>query len=333
MPTFVNEKFPIDYSAGSSGGPGYDSNILRAQNGQIVVVRRQAAPIHEYQVSFDTRALSVISSAKAFLLAMEGAAYSFRFQDLWDFNSSVAGYTIKDGSGAVVQGTSPTNLDQVIGIGDGSTTTFQLVKRYATTSKGYNRPIRLPISGTVTVALNGVNQASGWTVNLTTGVITFTTPPGVAVVITAGFEFDVMVMCTARTDRQTAIEGDDITVGTISFSLEEVPNPNAYDEDRRLGGWNAAVTMSANVTLDAHTMGERLDPQSAGLKAFLPALSDMPDGGGPIKVIHNANATNSLLVRDSGDTTTVATIAATETWEFYIEKTDAGGTRAWLAFS
>jgi uncharacterized protein (TIGR02217 family) len=55
------------------------------------------------------------------------------------------------------------------------------------------RTIAKPIAGSVTVALNGTSQASGWSVDTTTGVITFTTAPGLGVAITAGFEFDVPV--------------------------------------------------------------------------------------------------------------------------------------------
>ena len=39
----------------------------------------------------------------------------------------------------------------------------------------------------------GVVQMTGWSVNTTTGSVTFTTAPGAGVAITAGFEFDVPV--------------------------------------------------------------------------------------------------------------------------------------------
>ena len=55
------------------------------------------------------------------------------------------------------------------------------------------RTVAKPVAGSVTIALNGAPQASGWSVDTTTGVITFATPPGAGVAITAGFEFDVPV--------------------------------------------------------------------------------------------------------------------------------------------
>ena len=55
------------------------------------------------------------------------------------------------------------------------------------------RTIAKPVAGSVTIALNGAPLASGWSVDTTTGVITFTTAPGLSVTVTAGFEFDVPV--------------------------------------------------------------------------------------------------------------------------------------------
>ena len=40
---------------------------------------------------------------------------------------------------------------------------------------------------------DGVEQLSGWSVDVTTGVITFSTAPAVGVAITADFELDVPV--------------------------------------------------------------------------------------------------------------------------------------------
>jgi uncharacterized protein (TIGR02217 family) len=49
------------------------------------------------------------------------------------------------------------------------------------------------VAGTVRIALGGVEQPSGWSVNTTTGVVTFGSAPGAGVAVTAGFEFDVPV--------------------------------------------------------------------------------------------------------------------------------------------
>ena len=47
--------------------------------------------------------------------------------------------------------------------------------------------------GTVLLARGGVATTSGWTIDSTTGIITFAAAPGAGVSVTAGFEFDVPV--------------------------------------------------------------------------------------------------------------------------------------------
>jgi uncharacterized protein (TIGR02217 family) len=83
-------------------------------------------------------------------------------------------------------------LDQVIGIGDGTTTVFQLTKTYSSTTQSQVRNITRPQPGTVIIAVNGTLNTN-WTVDDTTGLVTFGTAPAANAVITAGFLFYVPV--------------------------------------------------------------------------------------------------------------------------------------------
>ena len=67
------------------------------------------------------------------------------------------------------------------------------MKRYASGAQSWTRAIAKPVTGTVRIALAGVEQPSGWSVDTATGVVTFSGAPGAGVAITAGFEFDVPV--------------------------------------------------------------------------------------------------------------------------------------------
>jgi uncharacterized protein (TIGR02217 family) len=67
------------------------------------------------------------------------------------------------------------------------------MKRYASGAQSWTRAIAKPVAGSVRIALSGVEQPSGWSVDTTTGVVTFSAAPGAGVAITAGFEFDVPV--------------------------------------------------------------------------------------------------------------------------------------------
>lgn len=116
----------------------------------------------------------------AFWEARLGRARGFRMKDKTDWKSSAPSAAI-----------SPT--DQLIGTGDGAVTTFQLTKAYTSGGQTYLRTIAKPVAGTVQISLDDVPQGSGWTVDTTTGVVTFASAPGSGVAIKAGYEFDVPV--------------------------------------------------------------------------------------------------------------------------------------------
>lgn len=69
----------------------------------------------------------------------------------------------------------------------------QLTKVYASGAYSWTRTITKPVAGTVKVAKAGVLQTSGFSVDTTTGIVTFTNAPASGVAVTAGFEFDVPV--------------------------------------------------------------------------------------------------------------------------------------------
>jgi uncharacterized protein (TIGR02217 family) len=85
----------------------------------------------------------------------------------------------------------------VIGYGDGAIASFALRKTYGADYAPYQRPIEKPVTGSVRIAVGGVEASEGvaFTVNETSGIVTFLAghvpPPGV--VVTAGFMFDVPV--------------------------------------------------------------------------------------------------------------------------------------------
>lgn len=132
------------------------------------------------------------------------AIYTQATADLWDgvldlyhrAYGTLAGFRVKfidDFSSNGNTGT-PTALDQTLDyVSDG---VYQLQKQYGTggsaLSIGYPvRTVYKPVSGSVKIAIDSVVQASGWTVDTTTGLVTFSSPPATSAVVTGGFEFDV----------------------------------------------------------------------------------------------------------------------------------------------
>jgi hypothetical protein len=55
------------------------------------------------------------------------------------------------------------------------------------------RTITKPVAGSVHLYKDAVEQLFGWSVDVTTGVVTFSTSPAAGVQLTADFEFDVPV--------------------------------------------------------------------------------------------------------------------------------------------
>jgi uncharacterized protein (TIGR02217 family) len=106
--------------------------------------------------------------------------HGFRWRDRLDHSSAVPGVAV-------------TAFDQTIGTGDGVQTAFPLVKIYGGAFSPYARPIAKPVSGSVRVAVDGVELEDGFTCDIATGIVTFADPPGAGDAVTAGFLFDVPV--------------------------------------------------------------------------------------------------------------------------------------------
>jgi uncharacterized protein (TIGR02217 family) len=82
-------------------------------------------------------------------------------------------------------------LDQLIGVGDGLTASFRLVKSYGDPTDPQVRPISRPRGGSVLVSVDGV-ATSAFTVE-TGGLVVLETAPAEGAAVRAGFLFDVPV--------------------------------------------------------------------------------------------------------------------------------------------
>lgn len=203
MPAFHEVQFPVDISRGSSGGPMRVTDIVPLRSGFEERNSIWADSLHQYDAGIGLRDMTDVYEVKKFFEARKAKLYGFRWKDWSDFKSG-------DPTVAV------TPLDQAIGTGDGATATFQLKKTYTSGGYSYVRNIKKPVSGTVRVSVAGVEKTitTHWTVNLTTGIITFTggNIPTLGQAVTAGFEFDV----PARFDQ------DMLNINVELFNVGEV---------------------------------------------------------------------------------------------------------------
>lgn len=168
---FHEIRFPEHISYGSSGGPKFKTTVFTSDSGyeqrNIDWIRARC----EYDVSHGVKTRSEMDELLAFFYARNGRAHGFRYKDWGDFTAA----------------------NQVIGIGNGVQTQFQMIKTYVSGSQSYGRPLNKLVSGTLTaVTVNNVPVTP--TVNYDTGVLTFSpAPPNTHVVAVGLVEFDVPV--------------------------------------------------------------------------------------------------------------------------------------------
>jgi len=177
---FHEVRFPDDISRGARGGPERRTQIVELASGEEERNASWANSRRRYDVAYGIRRADDLAALVAFFEARNGRLHGFRFKDWGDYKSGLPSAAI-----------SPT--DQEIGTGNGSLMEFALLKRYSSGAQSWTRAIAKPVSGSVRVALGGVEQMSGWSVDTTTGVVTFDTAPAAGVAVTAGFAFDVPV--------------------------------------------------------------------------------------------------------------------------------------------
>ncbi|WP_323035001.1 DUF2460 domain-containing protein [Pararhodobacter sp.] len=177
---FHEVRFPDNISRGARGGPERRTQIVELASGDEERNASWANSRRRYDVAYGIRRADDLAAVVAFFEARNGRLHGFRYKDWADYKSALPSQAI-------------TATDQQIGTGTGSLQTFQLAKRYTSGAQTWVRTIAKPVAGTVRIALGMVEQMSGWTLDTTTGVITFTTAPAGGVIVRAGFEFDVPV--------------------------------------------------------------------------------------------------------------------------------------------
>lgn len=177
---FHEVRFPDNISRGARGGPQRRTQIVELGSGAEERNASWADSRRRYDVSYGIRRADDLHAVVQFFEARLGRLYGFRFKDWSDYKSGLPSRAISD-------------EDQVLGSGTGTQTAFQLRKRYGTDAHHWWRAIKKPVDGTVRLAVDGIEQFSGWSVDATTGLVTFDAAPALGALITAGFEFDVPV--------------------------------------------------------------------------------------------------------------------------------------------
>jgi uncharacterized protein (TIGR02217 family) len=199
---FHEVRFPANLSFGSVGGPERRTEIVTLTNGFEERNSPWAHSRRHYDAGVGLRSLDDVAALIAFFEARAGQLHGFRWKDWADYKSCPPSQA-------------PAFQDQLLGLGDGVQTDFQLSKTYVSGGVSYRRPVAKPVSGTVLVGMGGdaLVETVGYALDLTTGTVSFFTPPPEGAQVTAGFEFDVPVR----------FDADRIAVSVASFQAGDLP--------------------------------------------------------------------------------------------------------------
>lgn len=199
---FHDVRFPATLSFGSVGGPERRTDVVAISNGFEERNSPWAHSRRRYDAGVGMRSLDDVETMIAFFEARYGELYAFRWKDWSDYRSCKPSLEISA-------------FDQTLGDGDGLRADFQLVKTYRSGAYDYARPIAKPVAGTVRVAVeqDELQEGIDYTVDLSTGIVTFDRAPDPGLQVTAGFEFDVPVR----------FDTDRVQTSVASFQAGEIP--------------------------------------------------------------------------------------------------------------
>ncbi|MEM7425184.1 MAG: DUF2460 domain-containing protein [Pseudomonadota bacterium] len=198
-------RFPASISRGASGGPERQTEIVVLGSGHEERNTRWAHSRRRYNAGLGVRTLNQIHEVISFFEARRGRLYGFRWKDHADFKSAGPQDPV-------------TPSDQLIGTGDGTETTFQLKKVYASGGELYERVITWPVQGTLQVAVDGspMSEGTDYTADYSSGQVIFLpgSVPATGLAVTAGFEFDVPVR----------FDSDVLEINLAAFEAGEIPD-------------------------------------------------------------------------------------------------------------
>ncbi|WP_188064613.1 DUF2460 domain-containing protein [Sphingobium sp. KCTC 72723] len=200
MQAFDDVIFPLGVGREASLSPAFSTQIVESPSGH----EQRSSDWADARLSFDAgpgvRSDADIAVLIDFFRARRGAARGFRFTDPYDDRSCAPG-------------DAPGPLDQRLGVGDGVRSRFALMRHYGAGEEAQGRIITRPVAVSIRVAADGVEMTGGWS-HEGLGVIAFDDAPGVGVVLTAGFRFDVPVRFAE----------DRLDINRATFAAGEAPS-------------------------------------------------------------------------------------------------------------
>ncbi len=172
---FYEILFPDNISVGAVGGPSFATTISTTNNKNEVRSSNWSSGRNLYKINCNILSDSQIADLLSLFNICLGKAVGFRLKDYSDFIA----------------------ISSIIATGDGVIKIFQLVKQYNFGGYSYTKIIYKPVINSVKLYVNNVQIQTGFSIDFSTGIITFLQPLAVGVLLTADFNFDVPVRFNA----------------------------------------------------------------------------------------------------------------------------------------
>lgn len=169
--SFLEIRFPESIAFNSSSILEFNTTIIKSKNGYEQRNINWNTNKMKFNIINGIKTKAELDEVITFFRNVRGAGYGFRFKDWTDYQVD----------------------NQYLGLGDGVTKEFQLIKSYRVSDNiVYYRKITKPVISTVRVFINDI-ESKDFNIDLTTGLITLNTVPEIDSIIKANFEFDVPV--------------------------------------------------------------------------------------------------------------------------------------------
>lgn len=320
-----NTRFPDAIAYESISRVGFDVSVVKRRAGrpETRILRGESA-IHEYDVSQGIKTYADLTQVMAFAYAREGASFGFRFKDFLDFHSNPVDSSFKS---------TKDTRDQVLSSSmNGTDTTVQLVKRYTDGGVEHVRVIEKPVAGSVQIWFDGVLKTEGadYTVDTTTGVITFSSAPAEGVVVEASFEFDVPVRFPEGVQNSLEVNLRSFGAGQLEpIILSEVFQDTPGHRADVPGGQTTSKTISGNFVVNASTKVWAIQASTTSLNVSLPDPSNFQYGSDHWRILNVGS--NAFTVKDHEGTTLVS-LSADQGCEIILIP-NASSEKVWAALS
>lgn len=178
-------RFPSDISYGASGGPIWNTEVIKVQSG--IEKRNQvwSIPLYKFECAHGVKSQEQLNELIDFFYQMNGKAKPFRYKN-W------AEYQITKTTSDIQRPT---------------TETLKIYTRYST----FSRRITKIVNGTFKLYANDVLVNTGYSLDIDTGIITLQTP--------ASYPSNIVFTCESEYDFWVRFETDEMFVSIDNYNV------------------------------------------------------------------------------------------------------------------